>query len=335
MDYRFLGKSGLKVSELCLGTMTWGREADEATSFAMMDAFAEAGGNFLDTADVYSRGLSEEITGKWLANQKREDFVIATKVRFTMGNAPNDVGLGRKHIMDGIHQSLRRLQVDYIDLYQVHCWDPKTPLKETLSTLNTLVEQGKVRYIGVSNYKAYQIQKAIDVCKAMGWEQFISLQPLYNLLDRSLEWEIVELCQQEGLGIIPWSPLRGGWLTGKYHRDMEQPPEGTRVHEAAQRGWSEMWSSYDNERTWAVIDELLAIAKETDKTPAQVALNWVKNQPAVVAPIIGARNMAQLEDNLGSVGWELTLEQHQRLSDVSKMGAPYPYDFIAQNGGRD
>jgi aryl-alcohol dehydrogenase-like predicted oxidoreductase len=334
MNYRLLGKSGLKVSELCLGAMTFGREADEVTSFKMMDAFADAGGTFIDTADVYTRGVSETITGKWLAEQEREEYIIATKVRFTMGNGVNQVGLSRKHILDGVHNSLRRLNVDYIDLYQVHCFDPLTPLKETLGTLHRLVEEGKVRYIGVSNYKAYQIQKAVDISKAMGWEPFISLQPLYNMLDRSLEWEIVELCQQEGLGIIPWSPLRGGWLTGKYHRGMDKAPEGTRIAKAQAQGWSERWAAYANERTWSIIDELMAIAEETGKSPAQVALNWVKNQPGVVAPIIGARNMEQLMDNLGSVGWELSPEQHQRLTDISAPDYPYPYDFIRDNGGR-
>ena len=328
MEYRYLGKTGLKVSELCLGAMTFGREADEATSFAMMDAFAKAGGNFIDTADVYSQGISEEVVGRWLAKQKREDFIIATKVRFGMGDQPNQIGLSRKHILDGIENSLKRLQIDYIDLYQVHCWDPGTPLEETLSTLNQLVQSGKVRYIGISNYKSYQIQKAVDISRANGWEPYVCLQPLYNLLDRSIEWEIAELCQNEGIGIIPWSPLRGGWLTGRYQRNMENPPEGTRVGNAEKHGWSERWSAYNNERTWNVIDELLAIAKETEKSPAQVALNWVKDQPGVTAPIIGARNMEQLTDNLGSVGWSLTDEQRNRLNEVSEMPGPYPYDFI-------
>ncbi|MEO1290289.1 MAG: aldo/keto reductase, partial [Chloroflexota bacterium] len=287
MDYRYLGKTGLKVSELCLGAMTFGREANQADSFAMIDTFAEAGGTFIDTADVYTRGKSEEIVGEWLKNQKREDFIIATKVRFPMGDEQNNVGLSRKHILDGVEQSLRRLNVDYIDLYQVHCYDNGTPLKETLGTLNTLVEQGKVRYIGVSNYKSYQIQKAVDISKAMGWEAFISLQPLYNLLDRSLEWEIVELCQQEGIGIIPWSPLRGGWLTGKYRREMDNAPDGTRIARAEKEGWMEKWSAYDNDRTWNVIDALIEVAEEADKSPAQIALNWVKDQAGVTAPIIG------------------------------------------------
>ncbi len=330
MNYRYLGKTGLKVSELCLGAMTFGREADEATSFEMLDLFTEAGGNFIDTADVYSRGISEEVVGRWLATKRREDYIIATKVRFPMGDGVNEVGLSRKHILDGVEQSLRRLQVDYIDLYQVHCWDPGAPLQETLSTLNQLVQSGKVRYIGASNYKAYQLQKAVDISNQMGWETFSCLQPLYNLLDRSLEWEIVELCQNEGVGIIPWSPLRGGWLSGKYHRNMnpDDLPEDFRLAQATKEGWTEKWDSYNNERTWNVIDVLLEVAKELDKSPAQVALNWVKDQPGVTAPIIGARNQTQLKDNLGSVDWTLSTEHRTRLTEVSAMSGPYPYDFV-------
>jgi aryl-alcohol dehydrogenase-like predicted oxidoreductase len=330
MDYRYLGRTGMKVSELCLGAMTFGRESDEATSFQIMNTFAEAGGNFIDTANVYSSGLSETIVGKWLATQKRADFIIATKVRFKMGDGPNDIGLSRKHIMDSVHQSLQRLQVDYIDLYQVHCWDPGTPLEETLSTLNQLVEQGKVRYIGISNYKSYQIQKAVDMSRANGWEPFVCLQPLYNLLDRSLEWEIVELCLIEGIGIIPWSPLRGGWLTGKYHRGMspETLPEGSRIDMANKGGWSERWEVYDNERTWNIIEMLVSVANELNRTPAQVALNWVKDRPGVTAPIIGVRTLKQLEDNLGSVGWRLSEEHRQCLDDVSALSGPYPYGFV-------
>ncbi len=328
MQYRYLGQTGMQVSELCLGAMTFGRETSEEDSFTMMDMFAEAGGNFIDTADVYTRGVSEEIVGKWLQNQTREDYVIATKVRFPMGEGINDQGVSRKHIMDGIHNSLRRLQVDYIDLYQVHCWDYGTPIEETLYTLNTLVEQGLVRYIGLSNYKAYQIQKAVDVCAANGWTVPISLQPLYNLLDRSLEWEIVEACIANGIGIIPWSPLRGGWLSGKYRRGMEQPPQDTRIAKAEQEGWLEMWSNYNNDRTWNIIDALVETAQTLEKSPAQVALNWVKDQPGVTAPIIGASKTHHLQDNLASVGWSLTAEQRDYLNTVSAMPGPYPYDFI-------
>lgn len=328
MDYRYLGKTGMKVSELCLGAMTFGRESDEATSFAMLDAFVEAGGNFIDTANVYTRGASEALLGKWMQGKARESLVIATKVRFPMGEGVNEVGLSRKHILASVEDSLRRLQTDYIDLYQVHCYDPGTPLKETLSTLNHLVQQGKVRYIGVSNFKSYQIQKAQDICKEYQWDGFISLQPLYNLLDRAIEWEIVEMCAKEGMGIIPWSPLRGGWLSGKYRRGMELPPDDTRVAAASQRGWSESWSNYANERTWSVIDTLVAVAEDIGKTPAQVALNWVKDQPVVTSPIIGARTLRQLQDNLGAVGWSLSAEQRQRLNEVSELNPPYPYDFI-------
>ena len=335
MQYRFLGRTGLKVSELCLGAMTFGRETSEADSFAIMDAFAAAGGNFIDTADVYTRGASETIVGNWLKTKTRADWIVATKVRFGMGEGPNDVGLSRKHIIEGAEASLRRLQTDVIDLYQVHMFDNRTPLEETLHALDWLVQQGKVRYIGVSNYKSYQIQKAVDLSRANGWQPFVSLQPLYNMLDRSIEWEIVELCQNEGIGIIPWSPLRGGWLSGKYRRGMETPPEGTRLSIADERGWSERWSAYNTERTWAVIDALIEVADEAGKTPAQTALNWVKDQPGVTSPIIGASKLHQVQDNLGAVGWTLAPEQRARLSGISDLPGPYPYDFIGRAGNRD
>ena len=328
MEYRFLGRTGLRVSELCLGTMTFGRESSEELSRQILDRFVEAGGNFLDTADVYSRGLSEEIIGRWLKGKRRDDFVIATKVRFPMGEGPNEVGLSRKHIMAAVEASLRRLGTDYIDLYQVHCWDDVTPLEETLSTLNDLVRSGKVRYIGASNYSGWQLQKAIDVSRQRGWEPFCCLQPLYNLLDRSAEWELLPVCANEGLGVIPWSPLRGGWLSGKYRRGMAAPLEGTRIWEAERHGWSESWSRYNNERTWSVLDTLFAVADEVKKTPAQVALRWLLQRPGVTAPIIGARTIEQLEDNLGAVGWELSQEQMERLNQVSAVQLPYPYDFL-------
>ena len=216
--HRFLGRTGLRVSVLCLGTMTFGREANEEQSRAILDAYTGAGGNFIDTADVYAGTESESIIGRWLKEQKRDDLVIATKVRFPSGEGPNDVGVSRKHILSSIDASLKRLQTDYVDLYQVHAWDAVTPLEETLSTLDGLVKAGKVRYVGVSNFTGWQLQKALDMSQAHGWEPFVSLQPLYNLLDRYTEWELVPVCENEGLGIIPWSPLRGGWLTGKYRR---------------------------------------------------------------------------------------------------------------------
>lgn len=328
MNYRFLGKTGMKVSELCLGAMTFGRESSEELSFQMLDRFVEAGGNFIDTANVYGRGVSEEIVGRWLKDKPRDDFVIATKARGAMGEGPNEVGLSRKHILSAVEASLRRLGTDYVDLYQVHSWDSATPLEETLSTLDGLVKSGKVRYIGASNYSGWQLQKAIDLSHQMGWESFVCLQPLYNLLDRATEWELIPVCQNEGLGLIAWSPLRGGWLSGKFRRGMTAPPDDTRIKTAEEQGWSEAWSTYNNERTWNIIDELLAVAEEIVKSPAQVALNWVLHRPGVTAPIVGARRMEHLEDNLGAAGWSLSDELMARLNEVAQPQLPYPYWFI-------
>ena len=329
MQQRFLGLTGLKVSDLCLGTMTFAREADEAVSHQILDRFVAAGGTFIDTADVYSTGASETTIGRWLRHQRRDDLVIATKVRFPMGDGANEVGLSRKHILAGVEASLRRLQTDYIDLYQVHCWDARTPLEETLSTLDGLVRRGVVRYIGVSNFTGWQLQKAIDLSRQRNWQVFSCLQPQYNLLCRSTEWDLIPVCQNEGLGVIPWSPLRGGWLSGKFRRGMDQPLAGSRIEKAEQEGWGESWSNYNNEHTWGVLDALFAVAQETGKSPSQVALNWVMNQPGVTAPIIGIRTMEQLEDNLGASGWTLSPEHLGRLNTASAQPAPYPHDFIS------
>ncbi|MBI1279745.1 MAG: aldo/keto reductase [Anaerolineaceae bacterium] len=329
MQQRYMGKTGLQVSELCLGAMTFGRESTEEVSGQMLNRFVEVGGNFIDTADAYNGGLSEEILGRWLKTKQRSEFVIATKVRWGISDGPNNSGLSRKHILNAVEGSLRRLGTDYIDLYQVHMWHPPTPLEETLSTLNTLVQSGKVRYIGVSNFSGWQLQKAIDISHQNGWEPFTCLQPLYNLLDRETEWELVPVCKNEGLGIIPWSPLRGGWLAGRYKRGMSGPIEGTRVKVAEEMGWTESWSAYNTERTWTIIDALFAVAEEAGKSPAQVALNWLLRQPAVTAPIIGARNMTQLEDNLGSADWTLTPEQLARLNKASAQTLPYPYNYLS------
>jgi aryl-alcohol dehydrogenase-like predicted oxidoreductase len=313
--------------------MTFGRETEEDDSYALMDRFAEAGGNFIDTANVYSRGGSETIVGRWLKEKRREDYVIATKVRWPMGDAPNDQGLSRKHILAAVDASLSRLQTDYIDLYQIHGWDPGAAMEETLGTLHKLVGSGKVRYIGASNVTGWQLQKFMDLSKQMGWEGFVSLQPLYNLLDRSIEWELLPVCENEGVGVIPWSPLRGGWLSGKYHRGMDGPPSGSRVEKAEEEGWSEAWNAYNNEHTWSVIDELFAVAEEADKTPAQVALNWVLNRPGITAPIIGVRKMSHLEDNLGAAEFTLTDDQMARLNEVSAKRLPYPYEMMKRVEG--
>jgi aryl-alcohol dehydrogenase-like predicted oxidoreductase len=325
MDYRFLGRTGLKVSELCLGAMTFGREATPQMSFQVLDRFAAAGGNFIDTADVYTQGVSETITGQWLKGKRRQDWVIATKVRFRVGEGLNDEGLSRKHILASVDDSLRRLGIEYIDLYQVHSWWDQINLEETLGTLDSLVQSGKVRYLGVSNFRGWQLQKAIDISRLRGWEPFVCLQPLYNLLDRGLEYELAPICQNEGLGMIPWSPLRGGWLTGKFRRGMTAAPEGTRIETATRQGWSESWDAYDNEHTWSVLDALFSVAQESGKTPAQVALQWLLRRPGVTAPIVGARNVQQLEDDLGAIGWTMADEHLNRLNEVSAPQKIYPY----------
>jgi aryl-alcohol dehydrogenase-like predicted oxidoreductase len=329
MNIRQLGRTGLRVSELCLGAMTFGREADETTSLQMLNHYIDAGGNFIDTADVYgpTPGISEEILGRWLKGRDRSSLVLATKVRFPTGPGPNDYGLSRKHILDGVHSSLRRLGTDYIDLYQVHYWDPTTPLEETLSTLDDLVHSGKVRYLGASNFKPASLQKAFDLSRQHDWQPFVCIQPLYNLLDRAIEWDLLPLCQNEGLGMITWAPLRGGWLSGRYHRGMEAPPPGSRVEEADKQNWGERWELYANERTWMLLDTLFAVARECERTPPQVAINWLLNRPGVTAPIIGARSLKHLEDNLGAVGWSLNAEQMARLTQAGDMPAPFPYNL--------
>jgi aryl-alcohol dehydrogenase-like predicted oxidoreductase len=310
--------------------MTFGRECDEPLSRQMLDRFAEVGGTFIDTADAYNEGVSEEWLGRWLKDRDRHDFVVATKVRWGPGG--NREGLGRKHVLHAVEGSLRRLGTDHIDLYQVHGWDSATPVEEVVRTLDTLVTSGKVRYLGVSNWAAWQIQKALGTADQRGLEPFVSLQPLYNLLDREAEWELVPVSVDAGMGIIPWSPLRGGWLSGKYTRGMSRAPEGTRINDAeAHPSWSERWSQYDNERTWTVLDELFAVAEEAGRQPAQVALNWLLQQPGVTAPIIGARTMEQLEVNLDATGWDLDPQHIERLTAVSAQRLPYPYDVLARS----
>lgn len=328
MNYRYMGKTGLKVSELCLGAMTFGRESSEAVSHGMLERFVEAGGTFIDTADVYGRGVSEEITGRWLKEQKRDDLIIATKVFGRMGEGVNDEGLSRKHILTSVEASLRRLQTDYLDLYQVHMWDYGTPIEETLGTLHTLVERGLVRYIGASNFSGWQLQKAIEMSRYKGWEGFTCLQPMYNLLARNTEWELLEVCYHEGLGVIPWSPLRGGWLSGKFKRGMTAPPVNTRIKTAEDEGWSESWSNLATDHTFSVLDALFDVASQVNKTPAQVALNWLLCQPSVTAPIIGARTLAQLEDNLGATGWLLNQEHLNQFNQASTIPLLYPYEFL-------
>ncbi|WP_055701405.1 aldo/keto reductase [Streptomyces silaceus] len=327
MKQRFLGRTGLRVSEVCFGAMMFGSGADEATSHRMLDTFTEAGGTFVDTADMCGRGVSEEILGRWLKGRRRDELVIATKVFATMGEAPNAGGLSRKHIVAAVEASLRRLGTDHIDLYQTHVWDATTPIEETLSTLDGLVKAGKVRYLGASNHSPGQLQKALDVARARDWEPYSCLQPLYHLLARETEWELLPLSAAEGVGVITYSPLAGGWLTGKFRRGMDSPPEGTRGAGA--------WRERNTEETWRVVDAVVAVAEEVGRPPAQVALRWLLQRDGVTAPIVGARSVEQLTDSLGCVDWELTAEQHERLSTASERPLPYPYDVLAYYPGRE
>jgi aryl-alcohol dehydrogenase-like predicted oxidoreductase len=325
MEFRNLGKTGLRVSELCLGSMTFAREIDEETSLRMIERFIEAGGNFIDTADVYTTGRSEEIVGKALKG-RRQNLILATKVRFRMGPGPNDVGLSRKHIVEGCDASLRRLQTDYIDLYQAHCWDPYTPLEESLAAFDDLVHAGKVRYVGVSNFTAWQLMKALWLSERHGWARFVCLQPRYNLVDRQVERELLPVCWQEGLGVIPWSPLGGGFLSGKYERGKPMPPDARIA--SAQTHWPEFMERQGTERNWRALEAVQQIARQRSKSPAQVALAWLLAQPGVTAPILGARAMEQLEDNLGCVGWQLTAEELEALDQASALEDAYPYQYI-------
>ncbi len=328
MDYRYLGRTGLRVSEICLGTQTFGWGADEPTGHSLADRFVDAGGNFFDTSNIYNQGESERILGAWLKKQdSRARLVIASKVFFPTGKGPNDTGLSRKHIFDQIDGSLRRLQTDYLDLYQMHCFDASTPLEETLRALDDLVRAGKVRYIGASNYAPSQLTKAIMLSQMHGWARFDCLQAEYSLLVRSTEWELLPLCQAEGLGVICWSPLAGGWLSGKYRRGQPLPPD-SRAGRADR--WDDLPEQRESERTWRIVDALRTVALSLGKTPAQVALNWLQLQPGVTAPIIGARTPAQLEENLASVGWSLSADELHRLNEASGVPLPSPYDFIAR-----
>ena len=321
MDKRFLGRTGLEVSELCLGTMTFGSGTDQSTAHKILDDFVAAGGTMIDTADTYSAGVSEEIIGSWLKTRNRDDLVIATKVYGEAGPGLPVRGAGRKHILAGVEASLRRLQTDFIDLYQIHVFDDATPLEETLTTLDTLVTSGKVRFIGASNLTGWQLQKAIDLSRHHGLEPYVCLQPLYNLLDRDAELDLIPVCQNEGAGVIAWSPLAGGWLSGKYTKDAGGPPAGSRSSQAD-------WDSHDNDRTWRVLDALRAVAAEVDRTPAQVALRWVMQRPGLTAPIIGARTPDQLADNLGATGWSLDDDQLRRLTEAGDGPLPYPHNIL-------
>ena len=328
MDYRTLGRSGCAVSHLALGTMTFGKETDEAGSVAQLDRFVDLGGTLIDTADVYNAGISEGIIGRWLGKQPvevRDNVVLATKGRFPTGGGPNDVGLSRRHLARALEDSLRRLGLDNVDLYQVHAYDPFTPLEETLRFLDDAVTAGKVHYVGLSNFTGWQLQRAVDVAEHQQLAGPVTLQPQYNLLVREIEWEIVPAAQANGLGLLPWSPLGGGWLTGKYRRD-EQPTGSTRLGEDPDRGVEAYAGRSRQERTWDVVDAVREVATARGVTMAQIALAWLAARPAVTSVILGARTLEQLEDNLDAADLQLTPAESASLDRASDPGAAdYPY----------
>jgi aryl-alcohol dehydrogenase-like predicted oxidoreductase len=318
VEYKSLGRTGLIVSELCLGTMQFGWTADEILSIKILNAAFNAGINFIDTADVYSRwvegnpgGVAESIIGKWInqSNIPRERLVLATKVRGRTGTGPNDEGLSRLHILRAVDASLQRLGVDYIDLYQTHSYDDKTPIEETLCALDDLVHQGKVRYIACSNYPAWRLTEAIWTSRLNFLARYDSLQPHYNLVHRAeFEHELADVCQAYGLGVIPYSPPATGFLSDKYHRGQEEP-QSARIGGVKRR--------YFNDKSWAIHDAVETLASQIGKSVSQVALAWLLNNPLITSPIIGPRSLEQLEDNLGVVGFRLTAEEKKSLDDVS------------------
>jgi len=324
MEYRKLGRTGLKVSELCLGTMTFLWTSDEKTSFDVLSAFREAGGNFLDTADIYSRwapgnpgGTAEIVIGKWIkANGiPRSQVIIATKGRSPMGDAPNDQGASRAHLTQALEDSLRRLQTDYVDLYQIHWPDYDTPHEETLRALDDFVSAGKVRYVGASNYPAWWLMKSLWVSDVRNLVRFESLQPHYNLMHRAeFERELLPLCRDQQIGVIPYSPLAGGFLTGKY-RPGQPFPAGSRG-EASER----IRRYAESDTGQKVIAKLEEIGQMHGKTIAQTALAWMLSNPVITAPIVGANTVQQLQDLLGAAGYRLSDDELRALNELTAWG---------------
>jgi len=333
MEYRYLGRSGLKVSVLTMGTMTFGGSekvgnTGRAEAARQVDLCLDAGINLYDTANVYNAGVSEEMLGEVLAgNGRRQRALIATKVRFKMGEGPNEIGLSRHHIMQQAEASLRRLKTDVIDLYQVHEWDGLTPIEETMEALDALVRQGKVRYVGCSNYSGWHIMKALMAADRRQGARFVSQQIHYSLHSRDAEYELVPISQDQGLGILVWSPLAGGLLSGKYRR-AGGPESGRHVG-----GFREP-PVYDWDRLYDVIDTIVAIAEARGVSGARVALSWLLGRPGVTSVIIGGRNAAQFEDNIAAADFRLTEEERGRLDRVSQPPLLYPYwhqSFTAQD----
>ncbi len=334
MKYNLLGNTGLRVSELCLGTMTFGGKGmwtaigtlPQNEVDTLVKHSVEAGINFIDTANVYSEGLSEEMTGAAIRNLglNRDDLVIATKVRGKMGSGPNDTGLTRKHILQQVDESLKRLQTDYIDLYQIHGFDPLTPLEETLSALDSLVNSGKVRYIGCSNLAAWHIMKALGISERNHLTKFVSLQAYYTIAGRDIEREIVPLLTDQKLGLMVWSPLAGGLLSGKYGRHTS-PEDARRVNFD--------FPPVNKEKAYDVIDVMQEIALAKKVSVAQIALAWLLHQPVVTSVIIGAKRTEQLGDNLKATEVNLTSDELARLNEISKLSPEYPGWMLERQGG--
>ena len=332
MEYRQLGRSGLRVSTFALGTATFGGKGalsvwgatDVAGARRLIDTCADAGVNLIDTADSYSHGLSEEIVGEALEG-RHPDVLVATKVRSPMGDGPNDAGLSRHHVISACEASLRRLRRDHIDLYQVHSWDGQTPLEETLSSFDTLIQSGKVRYIGSSNFSGWHLMKAAGVAERRGFEAFVSQQIYLSLQSRDAEHEVIPAAIDLGLGTLVWSPLAGGLLSGKYRRGA--PPEGTARHLT---DWNEP-PIYDEDRLYDTVDALVGIAEARGAAPSQIALAWLLDRPGITSLIIGARTHEQLVVSLAAAGLQLTAEETDRLERVSRTPLPYPLWHQALN----
>jgi aryl-alcohol dehydrogenase-like predicted oxidoreductase len=325
MDYRTLGHSGCAVSAFGLGTMTFGVETDEPGAHEQLDHFVESGGTLVDTADVYGDGRSEEIIGRWLASRPAgitEPVVLATKGRFALDDSPNGAGLSARHLTRALDASLRRLGVEAIDLYQVHAFDPWTPLEETVRTLDGFARAGKIRYWGLSNFTGWQLTKAVHLARALDAPGPVTLQPQYSLLVREVEWEIVPAAMDAGLGLLPWSPLGGGWLSGKYKRG-QRPSGATRLGEDPNRGM-EAYDRRGTARTWDVIDAVQKIAEQRCVSMAEIALAWVGDRPAVASTILGARTTEQLETNLRAADLHLSPAETAALDAASD---PQPTDY--------
>lgn len=330
MEMRKLGRTGLQVSRYGLGAMTFGKESDEGQSKQILNEYLEAGGNLVDTADGYNGGASESIIGQVLGS-RRQKVLLSTKVRFATGDGPNDRGASRRHILDSVRGSLQRLKTDWIDIYQIHCWDPGTPQEETMSTLNDLVRQGVVRYVGVSNYAARHVAKAREIAAVRNWESVSVLQAQLSLLSRGAERELLPLCREEGMGFLAWSPLGGGVLTGKY-ADTKTFPVNSRAWDSARRGSPTMKNRMTLEN-FATLDQIKMLANEADQSVSGLALSWVADLPGVSSTLIGARSVEQLRKNLSDGSSQLESAIRGKMDSMTALRPEYPHDFIEYSAG--